>query len=666
MPVLKYQSNLLLSGIHFYRSYTLLIIVVHGAITQEGYSITKIDHSPGIFYEPMGKVRFTEEYWKLVVYVDIGGEVEKDRQIRDLYQKLVLLCSQIKKIQEENIPSSPCDLTLNSLAPKLLSTEKAMYELGSLVNRPYNPTKVVKRGTIDFLGRVMKLLVGTLDDEDAAYYNKHIDLFKKNEMTLQLSMREQTHVIKSTMSHFNHTTTVISKNQELLSKAIDSLQNEVQTQAKWIHTAIKRVIMSEQIELLDINLNELHAELSTLIDAILLARVGQLHPSILGPRELLSQLQKIHSMSKLNLPIDLEHDPFENMFKVISVGAYAQKDKIVLVVKVPLAANDEYSVFKVNPLPTKVNDHNFVYVKPRMEYVGFDETKQLYIIMNLFEYEKCSSLGDSKSLCPRKPIPHPTYLTQECEIMLFVSFHVRVPDSCEKRIVNVQQSIWQPMVMLSKWIVIPVTAEKVTIICNGVTTPEIFSSPSIVHLGPGCKMYASDITLVGTKETAVELSDRYYFPQINLGEDCCVSKSGWNINLTTVPIATKYKRADLHLDDLNMASIKLDEIDQNLNSLNWIAATSPTYWTTTFVIIAVIVLTCYCCCQGCFPQIFFRRRCCPNLCITMASHNSSENTVHYRPEHEIDEQGRGTSRTSPTRTPVGRPSIGMRMTPHRD
>jgi hypothetical protein len=48
-----------------------------------------------------------------------------------------------------------------------------------------------KRGVLNFVGQLRKLLFGTMDDNDAKYYNEQVNLFEQNSEDMTTLLKQQ-------------------------------------------------------------------------------------------------------------------------------------------------------------------------------------------------------------------------------------------------------------------------------------------------------------------------------------------------------------------------------------------------------------------------------------------------------------------------------------------
>ena len=95
---------------------------------------------------------------------------------------------------------------------KLKQIKKTEYLIFDVTDHRLKNTRR-RRGVFNFIGEISKVLFGTLDNEDATYYNEQIKHFEENsdDMTKLL---KQLVIVRSTLGTVNHTLIDMEYNQE--------------------------------------------------------------------------------------------------------------------------------------------------------------------------------------------------------------------------------------------------------------------------------------------------------------------------------------------------------------------------------------------------------------------------------------------------------------------
>lgn len=164
-----------------------------------------------------------------------------------------------------------------------------------------------KRGLFDFIGSVSKYLFGTLDEDDAKYYNKKIKSFDDTEQSVLKLVKEQVSVVKATISNFNETIGNLNYNEKILISNFQKLDIMMTNDSRLIEDNNLHTIVNEHISVFSLMFSQYQLDTLSLIDAILFAQLGKLHPMILTPSRLLDQLVEASKnlSNGLDFPINL-------------------------------------------------------------------------------------------------------------------------------------------------------------------------------------------------------------------------------------------------------------------------------------------------------------------------------------------------------------------------
>jgi hypothetical protein len=161
------------------------------------YKVEKYDHSPGIYFESKGHAKLYNTEWKTVVYINLKETTNQSVLVGQYIKHIKQLC------QETEIRNwTGCNHFADSARDKFRQVQKAEDLLVDITDNRYS-NKRSKRGVFNFIGEVSKILFGTLDDDDAKFYNEQIRHFEENSDSLTNLLKQQLIVVKSTLGTVN-------------------------------------------------------------------------------------------------------------------------------------------------------------------------------------------------------------------------------------------------------------------------------------------------------------------------------------------------------------------------------------------------------------------------------------------------------------------------------
>lgn len=183
-----------------------------------------------------------------------------------------------------------------------------------------------RRGAFNFIEQIPKTFFGTLDSNDADYYNKQIDFVKQ---TINL-YKEQISIIQSTASHFSKTFVKHGEKFKEVNFNLNQLNKQLTNLSKTLTVTQQNIVINSYLlECSEMTL-EFKTELETFTDATLLARRGLLHPKILSPKELINNLRNVQYLPHdKKFPVMLELNQFHNLIDISNISIFYKDHRLI-------------------------------------------------------------------------------------------------------------------------------------------------------------------------------------------------------------------------------------------------------------------------------------------------------------------------------------------------
>lgn len=506
-------------------------------------------------------------------------------------------------------------------------------------------TNRYKRGLINGLGSFWKLLTGNLDASDGEYYNDCINRLEKDDSQIQLLMKNQIHIISSTIRNFNNTLRNLEIDEITFNENIKLIQKEMEAnrQTKYYYELqIKILNMIEQI----MQSNTIILDyLNDIINSITFARLAILHPSVIDPKLLLQELNKIPSHLKHgNLPFSPTHDNLSKFINLIKLEAFQTNERIVFILHIPIMEFSEYELYHTFSLPTKDKKTDLFHViLPMFKYTAIARDSKQYVTTNLND---CKLFDQEQLIICFNLFPKPLNENAPCEVTILVES--RIKEDCDKLITNINDYNIQKL-LNNKWLIIVSNKLPVTTICpNKNSETQIIEENSLLTLPSKCNAFIGATRIFASDEENETISTHLYIPDIQY--DCCEDLP----RKEDLPKLKPMKINHLNLDELNVAQSKLDQFDKNLdNMLNEPFATR--HWSTiTYILIVsvsliIIYILLKCCRRKCTSNLHKRYSsddghdlgaCCPqifNYC-NVRSNISRRPSLHLTTTYEANSE----------------------------
>nr|XP_049705298.1 uncharacterized protein LOC126056435 [Helicoverpa armigera] len=524
--------------------------------------VSSIVSSPGVYFDKLLNIKFTNSDWNVIAYVDIGHVQPNLDKVEFLFEKLNVFCNSLasSKIQ------SDCINSLSALKNRhILNVSKFSSVSYLLVDE--KPHMRFKRGLMDFGGSLLKTIFGTLDSEDAVRFSKAIDEVQTDEKRLAHLMKDNIHVIKSTISYFNNTISKVNENEnhilrnmETIHKILETVVNsnnklEIKSELSSLLNSLESIIMTLSFDIEDIN------------NAILFAKLNVLHPTVLSPHQLYSELDKHRNNlpSHYELPVPLTLQNIHNLIDISQLVCFFHLNKVIIVVKIPLVLPQVYDLYRIIPLPVPydmLKPDTYVLIEPTSSYVAITADRMFYSL--IADIDKCKLISDKCYVCVLtnvfSAIANPT-----CETILLSDVISKLPDICVTKLIHGSIDLFHKLT-LNRWIFVQSEPGKCHVTCNDkdISSDVILFGTGILSLPRNCKAFYKTLQFAAVGETVIgNVTNK--ISNFNILQDDCCERSKLNKTLERLPYS-KLNNLD-NLDSLLQASIHLNSFEEEINKI---------------------------------------------------------------------------------------------------
>ena len=539
------------------------------ALSGPEYLIERYDKSPGIYYKSKGMAVLYNMMWKTIVYVDLQ-EIDKESvALRQYVQHVELLChaSVIRNWTGCAHFGEECKDRLDQIskAEILLKEMTGQNLIG----------KRRRRGVFNFIGELSKILFGTMDDDDAKYYNEQIKAFEQNSGDLTTLMKQQVSVVKSSLGAINNTLSDVEYNEKLIrgemvkvSDYLSNLKADTDTKLNLVNTKVE---VEGHILKVNLAMNAIQRKLDLLINSVINAQKGILQPQIVSPSTLIEALLKsVPAFPKdTTLPFPLSKDSTHLVNRLWELQVYVKRGILGYIILMPLVNRGDFNIYRSIPIPVPLDRNKYLYIDTGKSFLWMDQARQYYFLTDAEGMEKCKLLNNVLYVCKQNQPLLSSHLHDNCLVKMLRP-QGSVPTICEKRIVELSNSIWTQLES-NEWIYFVPTSETITILCAEKPPLDILVF-GIGKLGirEDCKGFGKSAhfqthSVLNVNNPGLE-SD--FLSKVELYYDCC-EELNMRANLSNIRLNTSFKHIVSHLDDLKIASHKISEIEHLIQEQEW-------------------------------------------------------------------------------------------------
>lgn len=410
------------------------------------------------------------------------------------------------------------------------------------------PRNRVKRGLINGLGSLVKVITGNLDNEDAIRIENEINNIRSSVNKISNSQKRTVSLAQDTINEFSIQVNKINENENRIASMLKNITVNANTVINQLHFLEIYVQISFSLQLiLD--------KLMLLEDAMSFSQLGIMHPSIINPRNLILEINNLQKISSFKPVVEISMENIHKIEKSMVVKAYSTRHSLTFILEIPSTDDNIYDYIHIYSIPNKQN----LTIIPKSKFLALGRDEYAYL------EEDCKKISDDTMLCKSLD----TRIIEKSEDCI-ISLIRQQAGNCTHARLNLKRGKLQK-ISETTWLTI-------------LTAPEI----SRIQCGPKTKyLKTSNVFLVTvTEDCQINLLNRTLRTHrniININE--VIPLPNQNI------IHEEEVKYELHLDDLSLDSIhelmnKAEDI-QEVEESNWLNTMLIPSWSTLLLYVLI-------------------------------------------------------------------------------
>lgn len=539
-----------------------------------------IQHSAGIYFDPTSIVYFQNDYWNVITYVDIIPIRPYMENIEKSIQSISNFCEKAHNSVNINIE---CKDTINPLEILINSNNLKLESLSHLIsdNR--------QKRALEFGGEILKFFFGTLDADDARKYDEAVSTCQQNEQHIYSLMKDNIHVIRSTINSFNVSINKLNNNEIRLNKQIEKLNYIFENNSKTNNNIMNLEKINSMFNIVEGSLLSISNILDTILNSILFAKANILHPYVITPKKLYNELSNNSRLKRTTeFPVSLTLQNIHTIIDLSKLTVYYYNNKLMFIIQVPLMYPIKFNLYKNLPLPTPRDTNQFltyVLIHPSKLYVAVTDDRLSYVLLD--SISECKHVNSDYILCPSPSILS-TINNPSCESKLLTEVTLSLPEICDSKVLYGNINVWQKL-NNNRYIYVQSKPSKLTMKCYNNITDYILQGTGILSLDNNCVAYFQTLQFYPSNVYKSTVPSQITLNFDLTLDDCCkysiLNESSHSIN----PISL----SNIDLESLKLASHKLENLEneiRNSENQSHIVKYSNYYSGLTYVIISAIIL----------------------------------------------------------------------------
>ncbi|KAF9797657.1 hypothetical protein SFRURICE_017852 [Spodoptera frugiperda] len=271
-------------------------------------------------------------------------------------------------------------------------------------------------------------------------------------------------------------------------------------------------------------------------NAILFAKLNVLHPTVLSPHQLYSELDKHRNdlPGHYELPIPLTLQNIHSLIDVSQLACFFHLNRVIIVVKIPLVLPQIYDLYRIIPLPVPYDmskPDTYILIEPTSSYVAITADRMFYSL--IADIDKCKLISDKCYVCVLtnvfSAIANPT-----CETTLLSDVINKLPDICVTKLIRSIDLFHK--LTFNRWIFVQSEPGKCHVACNDkdINSDVILFGTGILTLPRNCKAFYKTLQFAAVGETIIGNVTNTISNFDILQDDCC-ERSKLNKTLQRLP-----------------------------------------------------------------------------------------------------------------------------------
>ena len=413
-----------------------------------------------------------------------------------------------------------------------------------------NPTSRVKRGILNGLGSVVKVITGNLDDNDAIRFENEINKIRSSVNSIQNFQRHSITLANSTINEFSDQLSKINENQHRLTFLLRNITFHSNIFINQLH-------FLEIYVQLGFSLQSILDRLMLLEDAMTFSKLGVMHPSILSPRNLILELLNLQRIYSFKTVTEINIIDINKIEQSITVKAYSTEHFLTFILEIPSIAPEIYDYVHLYSIPDKYN----LTIIPQSKFLVLGNEGYAYLS------EGCRKISEGMQLCKSLEIKS-IENSEDCIIALIK--HQRA--NCTQARIHFKLGKLQKVSEMS-WLAVLQDTEVIRTQCGLKTGYQRISGIVLITITDDCIVQVMNTTL-RTHIKTISINEVIPLPKVN---SLFINEVRYEIHLE-----------DISLDSIHQLANSIQTLEED-DEIDWPIIMAVPSWPTIIIYIFIII-----------------------------------------------------------------------------
>ncbi|XP_033221118.1 uncharacterized protein LOC117175519 [Belonocnema kinseyi] len=331
------------------------------------------------------------------------------------------------------------------------------------------------------------------------------------------------------------------------------------------------------------------SEVNTLEEAVILAKKGEIHSTILTPKILIKVLKDAKEKFKNSVvPFHLEDLNYNDIISVSNLKISITKNFLIYDLEVPMIEKDSYKLYRLVPWPMKLeNQDTYFFVEPNEDYIAVKAYHHSYIPFKEDEIRNCKT-SQERIFCSVPSTMIHLDLPNTCESALVSNHRDDFLSVCTVKLIKFRETIWQRLDNENSWI-FTTSNDSIRIICSDDQSIQMtLNNSGWITLNSSCVATSNRVTLKPfqkhVENNAVPQATVFRLNVANRVEEYL---KNLKIDLKEFDVFDFGRKAYLDLKDLRIRGTALDVMKKNTKTV------CTHIWLWSFVVVLYFLFAMY-------------------------------------------------------------------------
>lgn len=477
---------------------TVLSVIIVPNYAGPGYQLQEMPDHPGLFYERLPDLKITTTTWKIISYIDIRSLLDYEPWTPSYIYQLVDGC-------HSHLPFDQCESYIGSmrLAGRREKFTNLKKEILAVISAPPEPPSTPRRrgAPFAFIGTISHALFGTISENEANLYENRIEQLEKDKGDLAHLMENATHIIRGAVNDLGEHLQAAETNIEKIRNATTTLRAALRREQTELIRLDYALNLFAFAKLLQDTADIYIRKLESLHDAVLDARRGLIHPSLMSEEQLKTMANHVKGNTSLEFPTSLTGIRHGDISAISHLTMKYHNNLLLISLTVPLLESSSFQFYRLYPCFRPQTDSRIpqgtAYVQPDQPYLTWSHERNKFFSFDEEYLRKCSHLTNFY-VCPMRTALHDALTGETCEAQLLLSPTTTVLKKCDVRITRNPRPQWTYLENTHGWLFSLVDPETMHIQCREGLTTVVLQKTGVLQLDAGCTAYSARVTLPAT------------------------------------------------------------------------------------------------------------------------------------------------------------------------